>query len=97
MCGNSNIISERIEPLGTHVNGGKYEHRRFACGQEISYVPNFERTELSKYYICKENNEYKAKMETRKIAQGNLIHNICELDTDKEHKRLLYEAIKYVY
>ena len=97
ICGNSDIISERIEPLGTHTNGGKCEHRKFACGQEINYVPCFERTELSGYYVCQENDEYKQKVEKRKIAKGNLIHNIRELDTDEEYKRSLYKAIKYTY
>ena len=51
ICGCSTIIKELIETcndkIRTHCNGERWEHRTFLCGQEITYIPNFGRIELS--------------------------------------------------
>ncbi len=42
-CGAS-VRSEEI--ASTHVNGEQFENRRFRCGKEIRWIPNFSRVEI---------------------------------------------------
>lgn len=47
VCGCATIISESVEvgmdnlTIRVHCNGGQWEHRKFACGYETMYIPNF--------------------------------------------------------
>jgi len=75
ICGCSTIIKELIETcndkIRTHCNGERWEHRTFLCGQEITYIPNFGRIELSTYNVCTNNEEFKKAMIKRDVAKRN--------------------------
>lgn len=49
-CGCDIITEESIENIDynikVHTNGGRWEHRKFLCGIEICYVPNFRKEEI---------------------------------------------------
>lgn len=92
VCGCDLIIEESIEKDAfrlkymEHCNGGRWEHRKFACGQELEYIPNFNKTALSKYSKCTNNKEYELKIEKQKIAKEQIQEFIKNLDVDKEFK-----------
>ena len=43
-CGDPEIVAESVEVsdgrIREHVHGGRWEHRTFACGLELMYIPN---------------------------------------------------------
>ncbi len=49
-----------------HVNGERWENRIFACGQKLSYSPNCNKTELSNYSTCKQDESYLIEMKNKK-------------------------------
>lgn len=71
VCGETTVVGEWVETetLGDetrvlcHVNGARWEHRKFACGQELVYIPNFSRTEKSDYRVCRRDPELLARRE----------------------------------
>ena len=52
ICGCGIVKSESIEAdidnksLLTHAYGGQWEHRKFLCGKEVVYIPNFRSEQL---------------------------------------------------
>jgi hypothetical protein len=75
ICGCTEIVEEKIEfsvwgekrEIRRHINGSKWETRKFLCGYEINYSPNFEREE--KVYDCIYNPEIKKQ---KQIINENL-------------------------
>ena len=73
-CGCNVIVEESIETynynIKVHTNGGRWEHRKFLCGTEVCYVPNFRKEEIRGTCIrdpiylqeVKEKNEKKKKV-----------------------------------
>ena len=47
ICGCTEIVKESVEidsqrqKIRTHCNGGRWEYRKFLCGKEICYEPNY--------------------------------------------------------
>lgn len=59
-CNCSEIIEESVETgfdgkIREHTMGGRWEHRKFACGYMVKYTPNFSRCETEKK--CPRNEE----------------------------------------
>lgn len=100
ICGTNIIISESIDTrsgeIHTHCNGERFEHRTFICGQEISYIPNYNSVELSKINICTNNDEYKTKVIRRHNAKNDLIIAIENLNVDENYKTQLKHNIKWM-
>ena len=73
-----------------HCNGTKWEHRRFACGQEIYYCPNGNREYLDKIHnTCKKDPALLEKEQKKAQAKENLFKYIEELDVDDKTKSLI--------
>lgn len=97
-CGCDIVVSESVEmdcfgKVWQHCNGGKLEHRRFACGYESVFEPNFNRTDECRTSLCRMNNDY-LDMErvSREVAKSiiKLINSLHCSNTmkDKILKRL---------
>ncbi|WP_291566864.1 MULTISPECIES: hypothetical protein [unclassified Clostridium] len=97
MCGCNVIIEERVQAarneMGyrTHAHGGRWESRKFACGQELNYCPNFSKVEISQYNICQKNEEYIIKQQKREQALKEIKKFILTLDVDEDYKEHLRE------
>lgn len=106
ICGCQIIINEEVEldrisdklKIRRHCNGQQWEHRTFACGQRISWIPNFSNSELSQTYTCKRNPEYIEKKEKREKAKDRVISYIQNLDNvDVDFKTRMEHEIKTVW
>jgi len=90
ICGTDIIIEDRIEKeidsfqLKTHVNGECWEHRRFVCGQEIEYIPNYQAEVMSEVYVCNNNEMYKIKIRKQKEGTPALC-SLCDPSIKKWH------------
>lgn len=73
-CGCLDVIEESVKTSGgtimCHVNGHKWERRKFLCGQVIEYCPPFKQEEVSDYYVCTNDVEYikRKNVEQRELA-----------------------------
>lgn len=100
VCGCTIIINESVEKeylsikIREHANGGRWERRRFACGCEIYYCPNFGCEEISRE--CSLDPKVIERDEKRNEAKNMLYVTIENLDVDKEYKTRLKDSIKYV-
>lgn len=100
ICGCDVIINESVEKelystkIREHANGGRWEYRKFACGCEISYVPNFSREEVIGQCIFDPKKIEREKK--RSTAKDMLYVEIDKLDVDKEFKSRLKDSIKYI-
>jgi len=87
ICGCSTIIKEEIDvfcgKVSVHCNGQRWERRTFLCGQEINWIPNFEREEIHKYNICTFNDAYKDKQRKILASKKAVKDFIDTLDIDE--------------
>ena len=80
VCGCSVVCSEWVElemsgdKPKTHCNGERWEHRQFACGLELEYVPNFQTTTVKNTNRCKNNPEIIKRDGDRKAFLNLLIN-----------------------
>lgn len=95
ICGCSIVQSEWIESeidgksLLTHACGGQWEHRKFLCGKEISYSPNFRKEEIKGN--CKNDPIYIARLQ--KIKDDKIkLKKFCE---DENIDKDIVDSIKY--
>jgi len=79
-------LSER-----THVNGGRWETRTFACGLSLSYVPNFSAVETEGE--CIRSAEHQAKIKKREKLYSAIRAVIAESDADEYYKTNLVHSI----
>jgi len=91
VCGCAIVIRESIEvfdgKIRAHANGKRWEHRQFLCGQELQYIPNFGRTEVDIYNICKNNETYKTMEKNREEAKKELHKHIDSLNVTDNVKK----------
>lgn len=88
VCGDVTVVSEWVatETLGDatrvlrHVNGGIWEHRQFACGQVLEYVPNFSRTLPSDRRGCQRNPELLIRREALQRVKETLESTLAAID-----------------
>lgn len=98
VCGCREIVEERIEifngEIRVHSNGGRWEHRRFACGFQIQYIPNFgkEYTETK----CRFDPGELAKREQEKQTKADVMNQIETANCPEEFKNRLRYAIQYL-
>src|SRR5690348_16476697 len=97
--GDSRVINESVEmnsfnnEVRAHVNGGHWEKRTFACGQQMEYIPNFNDDRLSNYHICKNDPNLIEKKRLRQEAVDQTQAFIKTLNVDDNFKeRLLHEV-----
>lgn len=99
-CGCDVVTSESVDTeynsakIRKHTMGGTWEHRRFACGYEISYCPNFRKEEIEN--DCMFDPEKLEKERKRNEAKNTLYDVIEKLDVDDAYKTHLKGVIKYV-
>ena len=99
VCGCSIVVGESVETecnstkIREHSSGGRWEYRRFACGCEIHYSPNFRREEIKKE--CSLDPKKIKREQKRKEAKDMLYITIKNLDVDDEYKNRLRNAIQY--
>lgn len=100
VCGCAIVVSESVETeinsdkIRVHSNGYRWEYRRFACGYETHFSPNF-----VKEYAKKECSLDPKKLERetkRSEAKNALYVAIKKLDVDEEYKSRLWNAIIYI-
>lgn len=100
VCGNTVVVGERIKTSRTsggtrvlrHANGGPWEFREFACGQELEYQPNFSRTALSDYRVCRRDPKILARRAQIERAQYLLEETLASFDEsmeDADRERIL--------
>jgi len=66
ICGCNTIVQESVDmdtifdrnKIRTHANGGRWEHRKFACGLRLSYIPNFGKSEIDSYSVCRNDKKH---------------------------------------
>lgn len=105
ICGCDIVIEESIETetgrmgIRVHTNGGRWEHRKFLCGKEIIYCPNFRREELKGN--CKRAPIYKT---TFFIYERNILGDYSgvepyeyrlettEMPTNEDFKDIIFQA-----
>lgn len=76
ICGCEVVVGEYVEfyhnsGIKVHANGMRWEHRRFLCGLEIAFDPNF-----CKEYTrgdCKNDPEYIARLQKQKEDKEKLL------------------------
>lgn len=100
VCGCDVVVSESIETefnstkIRMHSSGGRWEYRKFACGCEIHYCPNFRREIIQKECILDPKRIEREKKRSK--AKDTLYVTIETFDVDEEYKNHLRNAIKYV-
>lgn len=92
-CGCLEVIQETLKTsngvIMQHVNGTKWESRKFLCGQVINYIPNFQSEDVSIFEICTHNHDYikRKNLENSELAK---LHKFIEtLDLCPEKQRHL--------
>lgn len=106
ICGTHVVIEESVDvdrygkdpKVREHIHGGKWEKRRFICGQVLEYSPNFRRTEESTTYACQNNPELIEKLKKNESAKHSVLAFIDQLsDVDEEFKKRMHSEIRRVY
>jgi hypothetical protein len=99
VCGCAVVVSESIEveidrpEVRRHCNGGQWEHRRFACGYETKYVPNFDKESRSK--VCKTDPEVLERKRKTDELKESLMQMINSSDLPQYVKDNLADGIRY--
>lgn len=98
ICGCSTVVSESVEVfqgrVREHCSGGRWEHRKFACGYHVQYCPNFfKELVLGK---CSADPEEAVREEKRKALKNLIISQINSGDCQEDYKERLLNAIQYV-
>lgn len=83
-CG-ARTVAESCHTI--HVNGQGFEHREFACGCKLSYVPNFHQLQTST--PCPNSPAQKKLEARRRVAHEELMRFIATLDLTDEDKELV--------
>lgn len=80
ICGCTDVVSESVEidtfhRIKVHCNGTRWEHRKFLCGKEIRYEPNF--SNESVHGNCINDQTYQALLKKQKEDKEKLL-SFCE-------------------
>lgn len=106
ICGTNAVIEENVEvdrygsnpKVREHCNGGKWEKRKFICGQALEYIPNFSRTEASDRYVCQNDPAIIDKKKKREQARDSVVDFISKLtDVDEDFKNRMLTDMKRTY
>ena len=76
-----------------HCSGEWNEHRRFRCGLELKYTPNFHRVEVAK--PCPRSPEQLKVNQQKEVALGKLTAYISRLDLGDDLKEKLTKEANY--
>jgi hypothetical protein len=101
VCGDTTIVKEELETfrgnVSMHSSGKRREKRTFLCGQEVEFCPNFNSVVISTRSVCRNNSEYKLKLETREKARESVLSYIEALpDVDDIFKNAMKDRLNYV-
>lgn len=77
-----------------HTNGEGFERRKFACGMELSWSPNFSRLETSSQ--CPKDVNTVRKVAKQKAAKLALQEFLANLDVDQAWKDCVTGRIGYL-
>lgn len=75
-CESTDVSFQGIE-IREHTNGERWDRRRFACGQTVRWIPNFQREEVVE--SCQNNDEYK----TKQALYKSLCKQVSDLEDQK--------------
>ena len=96
-CG-AGIVGEELEThdgqIRQHVNGQRWELRKFACGHTVKWIPNFSREETAAK--CPHEQNEVEKRSRREAAAAALSTRLDELDVDAEFRKSFSAAIKRI-
>lgn len=95
ICGCDTVVGEYVDfneyEIKVHTNGSRWEHRRFLCGIEICFDPNFDK-EYTKGE-CKNNPEYLKMLQKQEDDKKRLVE-FCETnDIDKNIIRRIHNYV----
>lgn len=90
-CG-SRVVAESQDRQ--HTNGHYNESRRYACGKEVAFSPNFMKVEVEN--PCPKSSKERAIKEKRKRASKKIIDMVNKLKIDKEWKKQILNSMKYI-
>lgn len=89
---NADVVSESCERR--HANGQGFEKRRFSCGMELAWSPNFERLETAQG--CPADPHTIRRKANRASAKASVLQHIDHMEgVDAEFRALLRERIVY--
>lgn len=100
VCGCTTVVIESVETeldrpvIRHHCNGGQWENRKFACGYEVRYVPNFLKEE--RVAMCKKDPELIGLKQKTDSLKQTLFELIGESDLPDHMKKRFSDNIKYV-
>jgi hypothetical protein len=93
ICGCTEIVSESLdvsqigplEPqIQQHCNGGRWEHRKFLCGYEVEYIPNYGKENKVSYSECFYDPEVVARKKKLQEDKDRLVAVLKENDISTE-------------
>lgn len=104
VCGDTTVVAEWLDTdsvfrsrVMQHSNSGRWEHRKFACGQALEYIPNYSDTRPSEQYRCQRDPELLARrerMQRIKVMMEEMLAGVPRLvDTDRQR---VLEAIRSI-
>ena len=89
VCGEREVISENIE-ISTlqvprvleHVNGGRWEKRKFLCGYVTEYHPNGRREEEGRFSQCTKDPELIKRKRSQKALYEKALELLDSIDSE---------------
>lgn len=89
-------VSVYLKPpqINVHVNGQRWETRKFLCGLQIQWVPNFTREVESEYHACQNSAVVIKKNKKRAELAERLLKATVSGDADEKFVLDLQRAIK---
>ena len=94
ICGNSVVTKEEISWM--HTNGHGNEIRRFSCGYEIEFVPNFMKEYPVKRTCCKNDPEPKILKNERMLTVERILKYIEKLKISEGNKSFKSDLISRI-
>lgn len=100
VCGCTTIVLESIEvevgstTVRTHCFGGQWETRKFACGYEVQYTPNFGKER--KVISCKNDPKLIAIKQKTKDLKENILDMINGSDLPDYIKSRFSDNIQWI-
>ena len=101
ICGCDTVIAEYIDTtfdnteVLEHCNGGRWEHRKFLCGYQVLYVPNFSREETTGN--CRYDPQLIAQERMRREAIEAVKQTIDQVNCDRRFKERIMESLPAGY
>lgn len=81
ICGCNEIVNESVKVVNytgkssvwEHCNGGRQETRKFLCGYQVTYQPNFKKEIRDKEYECENDEEFIARKQKEEDDKNRVL------------------------